>query len=104
MINPSKVILLKKRWTVHWWLFNANALSKKNGVRLKIFHSGKTDQDMTVITFFTFIKWRKDVKQNEGLREDTPHKVDEVHETTARKHRTFSKKYDATEFVEINGF
>ena len=76
---------------------------QKNGARLKIFHSGKTDQDMTVITFFTFIKWRKDVKQNEGLGEDTL-KVDEVHETTARKHSTFSKKCDATEFVEINGF
>ena len=59
----------------------------KNRARLKILHSCKIDQDITVMTFFTFNEWRKNVKQNEDLGEGNQEV--EVREKIARKHSTF---------------
>ena len=45
---------------------------------------------------------KQNLKRNEDLGEDT-HEF-EVLENTARQHSTFYSRYDATEFVEFNGF
>ena len=69
---------------------------------VKIFHCGKNDQEMTVITLLTFIEWLKKVKQNQDSDEDT-HKF-ELRERNARKRSTIQMKIDASEFLETKGF
>ena len=50
---------------------------QKSTARLKILHSGKANQKLTVINFFTLIDSRKNLKQNDILGEDT-YKVEVV--------------------------
>ena len=54
---------------------------------------------MTVSTFLTFMDRQKNVKQHKDLGEENQEV--ELHEKTAQKHSSFSKRCDATEFVEI---
>ena len=96
MLKPRKMFLIPIK--VDCSLMAVQRVVQKSTSRLKILHYGKLDQELTVITFFTSIDWRKNVKQNDNLNENT-------YELEVRENTIHSKKDEHesnTRYIQLN--